>query len=266
MTSRRVRIVGIAFVAFMLSACDGGTVDEGVEAYKSRKFEDALEILRPHAEKGSAEAQYWIGVMHAFGKGTKKNSKEAQRWHLLAAEQGHAKAQYSVAHRYFYSRRDRKKAMAWYLKAAKQGHNRAQRRLGQSYLDGEGVKPDIAQAVAWFKKAAEGGSPSAYFILGQLYEQGNRLKQDYSEAAKWYRMSADKGDPHSSMRLGWLHERGLGVDQDDREAIRRYRAAATYNNLGRFPQDRLNALYKAGRATKADTEFGRKRLYVSPDF
>lgn len=260
------RLVGIAFLAFLLSACDGGTVEEGIEAYKKRNYEDALEILQSHAKKGSAEAQYWIGTMHSLGKGTNKNPEEAQRWYLLAAEQGHVKAQYSVAHLYYYSLRDRKKAAAWYLKAAEQGHHRAQYSLGKSYLDGEGVKQDIAQAVAWFKKAAEGGGPSAYFILGQLYEQGSQLKQDYWEAAKWYRMAADKGYPLSSMRLGWLHERGLGVDQDDREAVRRYRAAAKYGNLGRFPQSRLDALYKAGRATKADTEFGRKRWYISPDF
>ena len=259
------RFLGLICLGALLGACDGGTVEEGIEAYKKRKYEDALEILTPHAEKGNAEAQLWVGVMHSHGKGTRKDSKEAGRWFVKAAEQGHAKAQYSAAHHFFYTARDRKTAAKWYRRAAEQGHNFAQLRLGDVYLFGEGVTRDTDQAIAWYKKSAEGGRLSAHFILGQLYERGERVKRDYAEAAKWYRLAADKGDPHSSIRLGWLHERGLGVKQDDREAVRRYREGAKYSNLGRFPQDRLNALYKAGRATKADTEVGRKRMYVSPD-
>ena len=83
----------------------------------------AFEQYRLAAEQGHAEAQYRLGVCYANGKGVRKDTAEAAAWYRKAAEQGHAEAQY---------------------------------RLGVCYANGYGVKKDLAQAIEWYRKAAKG--------------------------------------------------------------------------------------------------------------
>ena len=53
----------------------------------------ALNLVRPFAEAGYADAQYNLGVMHYQGLGTPQDDAEALRWFRRAAEQGNADAQ-----------------------------------------------------------------------------------------------------------------------------------------------------------------------------
>lgn len=52
-----------------------------------------IEELRGFAEQGDANAQYELGEYFD----SENNFDEAFCWYLLAAKQGHAKAQYAVA-------------------------------------------------------------------------------------------------------------------------------------------------------------------------
>ena len=63
--------------------------------------------------------------MYAEGKGVSKDEAEAVRWYRLAADQGHAEAQYF---------------------------------LGIMYADGRGVSKDEAEAVRWYRLAGGPGS------------------------------------------------------------------------------------------------------------
>jgi TPR repeat protein len=45
--------------------------------------------------QGFAVAQFNLGVMYSDGQGVPQNDAEAVRWYRLAAEQGHAGAQFS---------------------------------------------------------------------------------------------------------------------------------------------------------------------------
>ena len=80
------------------------------------------------AEQGYARAQFNLGVMYDFGEGVPENDAEAVKWYRLAAEQGHADAQYNLA----------------------------------NYATGEGVLRSGAAAADWFYKAG-----LAYLKLGQ---------------------------------------------------------------------------------------------------
>ncbi len=58
-----------------------------------------------------------------------QNKQEAFKWFKLAAEQGHAQAQYNTAYAYDYGEgitKDKQEAHKWYNKAAQQGHTKAQ--------------------------------------------------------------------------------------------------------------------------------------------
>ena len=50
--------------------------------------------------------------------------------------------------------KDKAVAVEWYQKAAEQGYARAQFSLGVCYAYGEGVDEDHAVAVEWYQKAA----------------------------------------------------------------------------------------------------------------
>ena len=69
---------------------------------------------------------------------------------------GNAEAQIIMGDRW-YNRNKPNPAVGWYKLAAEQGHARAQYNLGAMYQNGEGVEEDYEEAVKWLTKAAEQG-------------------------------------------------------------------------------------------------------------
>ena len=85
----------------------------------------------------------------------------AVKWYTLAAEQGHAKAQFSLGLMYEAGRvvpQDFAVAVKWYTLAAEQGHPRAQSYLGRMYAEGEGVPVDYVRAYMWLNLSVPGFS------------------------------------------------------------------------------------------------------------
>ncbi len=79
------------------------------------------------------------------------------------------------------------------LKEANQGNPIAQWRLGDMYMDGDGVRQDYAEALKWFKLSADQGNPDAQWRLGLLYYSGEGVRQDYAKAKEWLGKSCDNG-------------------------------------------------------------------------
>jgi TPR repeat protein len=59
---------------------------------------------------------------------------------------------------------DDKQAVKWYRLAAEQGHASAQYNLGFMYSNGEGVPEDDKQAVKWYRLASEQARKIIYNI------------------------------------------------------------------------------------------------------
>ena len=78
-------------------------------------------------------------------------------------------------------------AVRWYRLAADQGHAAAQFSLGLRHSNGQGVLQDDRQAAAWYRLAADQGLAEAQAVLGQLSGTGRGVPQDDAEAARWYR-------------------------------------------------------------------------------
>ena len=72
------------------------TLDDGLEAYKARKFCEAAEIWMTFAEQGVAEAQFNLGVMYKDGIGVPQNHDDAMNWLTKSSEQGHEHAKLIV--------------------------------------------------------------------------------------------------------------------------------------------------------------------------
>ena len=92
-------------------------------------YAKALQFFTMAAERGHAEAQFWLGHMYEVGEGVRRNSKEAAKWWEKSAAQGLPLAQY------------------W---------------LGRKYARGEGVKQDKTRAIELFRKASSEIPESAY--------------------------------------------------------------------------------------------------------
>ncbi len=90
--------------------------------------------------------------------------------------------------------------MKWYLAAAQKDDVLAECMLGRIYINGEGVKADVAQGVGWYRKAAEQGDAVAQVYLGQLSQSGFGVAKNLEQAAVWYRKAADQGRTDTEFR------------------------------------------------------------------
>ncbi len=64
-----------------------------ISAHQLGDYPPALELFHKLAEQGVAEAQFYMGHMHAEGQGLPRDYTRAADWYTLAAHQGHPQAQ-----------------------------------------------------------------------------------------------------------------------------------------------------------------------------
>ena len=91
-------------VAFLFSFCFTLNVSadyiDGQKAYANGDYGVAILEWTQVAEDGNARAQYNLGWMHANGKGTAQDFKEAIKWYTESAQQGNVNAQYNLGNLY----------------------------------------------------------------------------------------------------------------------------------------------------------------------
>ena len=89
-----VRLTGhLLLPIFLTASIPAGAA--GIDDADLRLFRAQLSI----AEKGDAQAQYYLGEMHEQGLGTKQNINEAFKWYAKAAEGGDRMAKRKLEHR-----------------------------------------------------------------------------------------------------------------------------------------------------------------------
>jgi len=143
---------------------------------------EETDALRVRAEAGDTEAQFSLGRTYEYGLDLPEDAylldAEAARWFRLAADQGHADAQYY---------------------------------LGDRCWTGRGVPQDAAEALRWYHLAADQGVAEAQYILGVEYWTGQNFPQDYVQAHMWHSLAAARStaeeDPWGEMRERAVRER-----------------------------------------------------------
>jgi len=211
----------------------------------AQDYVEAARLYRLAAEQGHADAQYNLGCLFKNGQGVAQDDVEAMRWYRLAAEQGLAKAQVLLGLGFNYGRgvkQDYVEAARWFRLAAEQGNAHAQYLLGVKLSKGQGVKKDYVEAARLYRLAAEQGYVHAQFQLGVKLSKGQGVKQDYVEAARWFRLAAEQGNVHAQFELGEMLLYGIGVIRDRAAAVRFYRLAAAQGD--KEAQSRI-ALYES---------------------
>lgn len=129
----------MAGATFLLAGAIAGAADfleQGIHAFRRGDQGRAVELWRPLAEEGRAEAQLFLGYAYAEGKGVAP---------------------------------DPRRSFDWYLKAARQGLPEAQYEVGLRYEVGEGVAVDAAEAEFWYQRATSTGfCPGEFSSSGRL--------------------------------------------------------------------------------------------------
>jgi TPR repeat protein len=118
-------------------ACAG--IEEARDAMEAGEFERAMEMMKPAANAGNADAEELIGVMYAMGLGVE---------------------------------RDDRRAFEWYMRSALKGHAGAQSGIGWYYEVGRGVEAiDLVRAYMWYTLSAIGGDPDAAISLEEVVKK-----------------------------------------------------------------------------------------------
>jgi TPR repeat protein len=160
-------------------------------------FADAMAWYETEAAKGSAKAQFLLGLLSERGaNGRKKDPALAFKWFLKAAEQGHPQAQYKVAAGYNFGEgivADPKLAFLWYRRAAGQGVAEAQHNLAHMLLNGIGTLRSADKAARLYAENARHGFGPSQLALAFLYLQGIGVAADMADAWAWFRAAETRG-------------------------------------------------------------------------
>jgi len=155
---RRVQaLIGAALMLGAASAAHADQFSNGLAAAGVHDYATALQIWRPLANEGSADAQNALGVLYDNGFGVAPDQAAAAAWFKKSADQGLALGEYDLANCYNFGRGVPKSdtlAAFWYRRAADQGIPQAQFNLGLMYANARSMPHDLVQAYVWLSLAA----------------------------------------------------------------------------------------------------------------
>jgi TPR repeat protein len=186
-------------------------------------YERAVTHFKEAAEQGHADAQFYLGVCFAKGRGILPDLSEAVKWYRKAADAGIVEAEFNIAECYYRGRgvsKDMDKAIRYFANAAAHGSADAAYNLGIVYETGEGVTKDYEESAKWFLVAAKAGDVGAQSKLGFLYSVGQGVIKSETEAAIWLRKAAQNGDAAAQTSLAKIYWSGTGVPQDTHESLK----------------------------------------------
>lgn len=157
------------------------------------------------------------GEKYYFGRGVRKNNKEAFKYFLDAAKYDNETAQAYLG--LFFERglgveRNYEFASKWYNKAAVKGNGFAQYSLGMLYQNGNGVEKDYKKALLWIVKSSENEYAPSYYQLGRMYYNALGVEKNIDLAFKWYKKGADEDFPAAQHALSFMYKNGEGCEKN----------------------------------------------------
>lgn len=193
-----MRILLILLLSVIITSTSQADLKSADLAYSRGEYEKALKLYLEEAEKGNPNAQFTLGLMYQFGRGTEVNYKEDFRWQKAAADQDFPRSHYQV---------------------------------GLSYLFGRGVKADIHKAIKHFDAGQKLGHANSAARLAQIYAAGKfGIKQDFDKARALHVKAAKQTIYSSVFRLGGMYFSGMGVPTDEYRGMLLILVAANHND------------------------------------
>lgn len=172
----------------------------------------------------------------------------------VAAEKGDIQAQYELGIVYDIQQ-DFENSFIWIKKSAENGFAKAQYSLAGLYKNGSAMLPkDSGEYLKWLKKSAEGGYPRAQYDLGTLYFNGTDfLDQNFKEAMKWLeasRLNQFRGENLEEMiRVSKKESEGRSVlskVQTSKADVDLYTPDADFKTIEKIAQKDINLQFDLG--------------------
>ena len=143
------------------------SVKAGIDAWQKADYAGAVEIWRPLAEKGDADAAFNLGQAYRLGRGVQTNLGAAQTWFERAARDGHLDAQATLGLMLFQNG-NQIAGLRWLRQAADKGDPRAMLVYGTALFNGDSVTQDPVLGYAYVSRAAAQGLAPAKETLAEL--------------------------------------------------------------------------------------------------
>lgn len=151
---------------------------------------DIFNAMVALANKGDAEAQYHVGMMHNNGIGTRQDSKQAFEWFQKSTASGDPLGAYKLG--CYYDGQgagvvtlDANEALKYKLVAAKAGYALAQNDVAILY----DLQGNSEEALKWWKAAGDQGYPKALYRLSMAYSAGKGMPRDLSLSYAYFKLS-----------------------------------------------------------------------------
>ena len=150
---------------------------------------DSFKAMVTLANKGDAEAQYHVGMMHNNGIGTPKDPRQALEWFQKSTASDDPLGAYKLgcyyAGQFGVVTPDANEALKYKLISAKAGYALAQHDVANLY-DRQG-NPE--EALKWWKMAGDQGYPMALYSLSMSYSAGKGAPRDLSLSYAYFKLS-----------------------------------------------------------------------------
>jgi TPR repeat protein len=151
---------------------------------------DTFNAMLALANKGDAEAQYHVGMMHNNGIGTQQDPRQAFEWFQKSTASNDPLGAYKLG--CYYAGQfagvvpsDSNEALKYKLVAAKAGYALAQHDVAILY-DRQGSSEE---ALKWWKMAGDQGYPPALYSLSMSYSAGKGAPRDLSLSYAYFKLS-----------------------------------------------------------------------------
>ncbi|MFL0417725.1 SPOR domain-containing protein [Sphingomonas sp. 179-I 2A4 NHS] len=180
-----------------IAAPAAADVKQGVDAWSRGDYKAAVDIWRPLAVAGDADAQFNLGQAYKLGRGVPIDMPIATEWYRKAAIQNHAQAidNYGLI---LFQEGKKAEALPWLEKSVARGEKRTQLVLGTMLFNGDGVPKDWVRAYALVTRSSQQSLPQASQTLAQMdqyipapqRQQGLALARKYEADARSLAMAA----------------------------------------------------------------------------
>lgn len=174
-----MKFIALAFSCLLLSSMPGHASD--ADTFK------AMVVL---ANKGNAEAQYHVGMMHNNGIGTPQDPKQAFEWFQKSTASSDPLGAYKLG--CYYDGQfagvvttDANEALKYKLVAARAGYALAQHDVALMYFK----QGNPEEALKWWKMAGDQGDGGSLYSLSMAYSAGKGAPKDLSLSYAYFKLS-----------------------------------------------------------------------------
>lgn len=205
--------------------------ENGNEAYKKKKYKDALGWWEKADARGSANASLQLGLLYENGQIVKQNTEKAMEYYLKSADMGNVTAQCLLGLRYTTGKdgieQDQRKALEFFRRAAERGDDASQFYLGVRYILGDGGVKDPARGFEWLQKCIVQNGKAAANAKATLAKMGKTavdLETAKQEGDSYYKQgvaASNKKDYATAIQL-WEQAAARGNAKAYRALIRVY--------------------------------------------